>query len=71
MSDYKDIYVCGNFIKRIANNQSYVLVADADFFSNVTAIDQNYVIYENTRDVYFDSVEINYDITINGELVIN
>ena len=71
MSDYKDIYVCGNFIKRMQSDQSYIIVSDKDYYSDIKSIDQNKVIYENTKEVYFDSLEINSNVAVNGELLIH
>ena len=53
------------------SGQSYILVVDRDYFSDVTSIDQNYVIFENTKDSFFDTLSVNSTVTINGQLTVN
>ena len=71
MENYKDIYVCGEFVKRMPNGQKYIVVSDLDYYANMHSIDENYVIYENSKDTYFDYLEINSEVTVNGELLVN
>ena len=53
------------------SDQSYIIVSDKDYYSDIKSIDQNKVIYENTKEVYFDSLEINSNVAVNGELLIH
>ena len=71
MNNYKDIYVVGEFVKRMQDNQSYVIISDTDYYANMHSIDENYVIYDKAKDIYFDYLQINSEVTINGELLIN
>jgi hypothetical protein len=71
MNDYKDIYVCGEFVKRLPDNQKYIVVSNLAYYDNIRSIDENYVIYEKVKDTYFEYLEINSDVTISGELLIN
>jgi hypothetical protein len=71
MNDYKDIYVCGGFVKRMPDDQKYIVVSNLAYYDNIHSIDQNYVIYEKVKDIYFEYLEINSNVTISGELLIN
>lgn len=68
---YTDIYVCGEYVKRVQDSENYVVISNVEHYQDRNSIGVETTIYENSIDIYFDTLTINSTLTLNGELLVN
>lgn len=67
---YKNIYMSGNYIGRVDNGDSYVILSDPNFYVEDRTVDSPTTIFANARDTFFDELTVNDELIVLGELEI-